>query len=410
MAKNNPPKAAKVQIFTWVGINKTGQHIKGELEATNITLAKADLRHRGIIVKTIHKKLGSFFEKSQKRITQGDIAIFSRQLATMIAAGIPLVQAFDITARGQNNLRLQKLLLAIKTDIESGTTFAQALKKHPKYFNALFCNLIEAGEQSGSLDIMLDKVATYKEKTESIKGKIKKALFYPAAVLVVAFLVTAGLLIFVIPQFESLFQGFGADLPALTRLVIQLSEIFQAYWWLMFGGIGISIWLVLYFRNNSSKFAYAIDQISLKIPVIGNVLKNAAIARFSRTLAITFAAGLPLVDALRSVAGATGNILYANATDSIRENVSSGQQMHVAMKSTRLFPNMVIQMISIGEESGSLEEMLSKTADFYEEDVDNAVDALSSLLEPLIMVVLGGLIGSLVIAMYLPIFKLGSVV
>lgn len=287
---------------------------------------------------------------------------------------------------------------------------AEALSKHPAYFNELFTNLVDAGEKSGSLDIMLDKIATYKEKIETIKKKIKKALTYPIAVLVVAILVTAALLIFVVPQFESLFKGFGADLPALTRGVVSLSAFFQKYWYLIFGIMGGAIYAFVHFRNHSPQFAHTVDRSILKIPVIGTIMINAAIARFARTLSITFAAGLPLVDALKSVAGATGNILYAEATDKIRQDVSTGQQMQLAMQNTRMFPNMVIQMVAIGEESGTLEKMLGKVADFYEEEVDNAVDALSSLLEPIIMSILGILVGGLVVAMYLPIFKLGSVV
>lgn len=403
--------SARAYTFAYAGISKAGKRISGEINASSIALAKANLRNQGVLIKKIRKKSTPLLSKSGKRISQQEITVFSRQLATMLTSGIPLVQALDIVARGVDNSRLQKLIISIKTDIETGTPLAEAFKKKPKYFNDLFCNLVEAGEQSGSLDIMLDKVATYKEKIESIKGKIKKALFYPTAVLVVAMLVTAGLLIFVIPQFESLFSGFGADLPALTRFVIKLSETVQQYWWLMFGIIIGAVWALVVAKRKSPQVANTIDRLSLQIPVIGKILKNAAIARFARTLSITFAAGLPLVDALKSVAGATGNILFYNAVNDMRENIASGQQMHVAMRANaKLFPMMIIQMVGIGEESGSLESMLSKTADFYEEDVDNAVDALSSLLEPLIMAILGILIGGLVIAMYLPIFKLGSVV
>jgi type IV pilus assembly protein PilC len=331
-------------------------------------------------------------------------------MSTMMESGIPLIQSFDIVAKGQVNEKMTNLILEIKTSVESGLTLAESLKKHPDYFNDLYCNLIDAGEQSGALEIMLDNLASYKEKVESIKKKIKKALFYPIAVLIIAFLVSAALLIFVVPQFEELFKGFGADLPGLTRVVIDMSEFFQAYWYLIFGilvGLG---WGFIYLKKNSTAFAYQLDKFSLKFPIIGQILQKAAIARFSRTLSITFAAGMPLVDALKSVSGATGNILYADATRQIKEEVSTGQQMQFAMKKTNLFPNMVIQMIAIGEESGSLESMLLKVADFYEEEVDAAVDALSSLLEPLIMAVLGVMVGGLVVAMYMPIFKLGAVV
>ena len=399
-----------LNTYTWTGRNQRGENVTGELDASTMSLAKATLRRQGIAPKKVRKKSKPFFSGRAKRITPRDITFFTRQLATMLTAGIPLVQAFDIVARGQANLNLEKLIGKIKNDVEAGSTFAEALRKHPKYFNELFSSLIDAGEQSGTLDIMLGKVATYKEKTESLKGKIKKALFYPAAVIMVAVLVTAGLLIFVVPQFESLFQGFGADLPAMTRLVINLSEIFQHYWWVAFVSAIIGTLAFTRAKQRSKKFNYFLDRASLKIPIIGTILEKAAIARFTRTLSTTFAAGLPLVDALEAVAGATGNLLYTDAAYKIRDNVSTGQQLHLSMRTTGLFPNMVIQMVAIGEESGSLEEMLGKVADFYEEEVDNAVDALSSLIEPLIMVILGTLVGGLVIAMYLPIFKLGAVV
>ncbi|QBR84355.1 type II secretion system F family protein [Legionella israelensis] len=405
------PKNANPMItFQYEGINRSGEKTKGEIEARSLAIAKADLRRQGIITKKVIKKRKSLFDRANKKITQADITVFSRQLATMIEAGIPLVQSFDIVAKGQSNKRVQDLINTIKNDVETGLTLAESLAKHPAYFNDLFCNLVDAGEKSGSLEVMLNKVATYKEKIESIKKKIKKALTYPIAVMVIAFLVTAGLLIFVVPQFESLFQGFGADLPAMTRMVIRLSETFQAYWYIIFGVLALAVYAFIYAKNHSPNFAQGVDRVMLKFPVIGPILEKAAIARFSRTLSITFAAGLPLVDALKSVAGATGNILFAKATDKIREEVSTGQQMQLAMENTHMFPNMVVQMVAIGEESGALEQMLSKVADFYEEEVDNAVDSLSSLLEPLIMAILGILVGGLVVAMYLPIFKLGSVV
>ncbi len=400
----------KTALYVWQGTSKRGDKLTGEMTASSINLVKAELRRQNIAPKKIKKKSKPLFSKSASKVTQGDITIFSRQMATMLAAGIPLIQAFDIVGRGSTNKSMQTLVAKVKADVESGTTFSEALAKHPKYFNELFCNLTDAGEQSGSLDVMLSKIATYKEKAESLKGKIKKAMYYPAAVIVVAFLVTAGLLIFVVPQFESLFKGFGGELPTLTQIIIHLSEFFQAYWWIIFGAIAATIFAFNKARMQSKSFAHFIDRTLLQLPIIGEILTKAAIARFARTLAVTFAAGLPLVDALKSVAGATGNILYVNATNTIRETVSTGQSLQMSMRSTGLFPNMVIQMISIGEESGSLETMLSKVADFYEEQVDNAVDSLSSLLEPLIMVLLGGLVGGLVIAMYLPIFKMGSVV
>ncbi|PWY54902.1 type II secretion system protein F [Legionella qingyii] len=396
--------------FHYTGVNKAAQKINGDIEARSLALAKVELRKQGIVVNKIAKKRAPLFSLKSKKIKSADITVFSRQLATMIESGIPLVQSFDIVAKGQSNKRFKELIETIKRDVETGLTLSESLKKFPAHFNELFCNLVEAGEKSGSLDIMLDKVATYKEKIETIKKKIKKALTYPLAVLVVAFLVTAGLLIFVVPQFEALFKGFGADLPAMTQAVVSMSKFFQSYWYLIFGILGGGIYAFIYAEKHSPQFAQNVDKALLKIPVIGPIIEKAAIARFARTLSITFAAGLPLVEALKSVAGATGNIIFAKATDNIREEVSTGQQMNKAMENTQLFPNMVIQMVAIGEESGALEKMLSKVADFYEEDVDNAVDSLSSLLEPIIMCVLGVLVGGLVVAMYLPIFKLGSAV
>ena len=405
-----PKEVNVVSQYKWEGLNRAGQKSQGVIEARSIAIAKAELRKQGIITKKINKKRKSLFNKSNKKIKPQDITFFSRQLATMIQAGIPLIQSFDIVAKSLNNENMKVLINAIKKDVETGTPFAVALRRFPVYFNDLFCNLVDAGEKSGSLDIMLDKVATYKEKIESIKKKIKKALTYPMAVLVVAFLVTSGLLIFVVPQFESLFSSFGAHLPALTQGVIDMSNYFKAYWYIIFGTIGLSIYLFRYFLHHSTSFAQKVDYYLLKIPVIGTIIEKATIARFTRTLAITFAAGLPLVEALKSVAGATGNILYVQATDKIRDDVSSGQTLQSSMEKTNLFPGMVVQMVAIGEESGTLEKMLSKVADYYEEAVDNDVDALSSLLEPIIMSILGVLVGGLVVAMYLPIFKLGSVV
>lgn len=409
--KANPTPITTITTYKWEGINKAGEKVNGFVDAKSLALAKAELRHQGISTKRISKKRDSIFAKgARKKITAAEITVFTRQIATMIEAGIPIIQSFEIIDKSLTNHGLKKLLTLIKTDVQSGLTFSESLRKHPMYFNELFCNLVDAGEKSGSLDVMLDKVATYKEKIETIKKKIKKALTYPIAVLVIAFLVTAGLLIYVVPQFESLFKGFGADLPALTRMVITMSEFFQKWWYLIFGAFGGAIYSFVYFRGNSPQFAQRVDSMLLRLPVIGTILEKAAIARFARTLSITFAAGLPLVEALKSVAGATGNILYAKATDKIRDEVSKGQQMHIAMDNTKLFPNLVVQMVGIGEESGSLETMLNKIASYYEEAVDNAVDSLSSLLEPIIMSILGVLVGGLVVAMYLPIFKLGSVV
>lgn len=396
--------------FEWEGLSSTGKKITGEMQARSLAIAKAELYKQGIITRTIKKKRIPFWKRQFKKLNQGDITLFSRQMATMIEAGIPIIQSFDIVSKSTSNVRLRNLIETIKKDVETGLTFCEALKRHPEYFNDLFCNLIDAGEKSGSLETMLENIAIYKEKTESIKKKIKKALTYPTAVLVVACLVTGVLLMFVVPQFQALFAGFGADLPALTRTVINMSAFLQSYWYIVGAIVGGGIYALVYFKRHSLQFAQALDRFSLKLPIVGTVLRKAAIARFSRTLSITFAAGLPLVDALKSVAGATGNILYEKATDKIREDISTGQSLRIAMETTHLFPSMVTQMVTIGEESGTLERMLSKVADFYEEEVDNAVDALSSLLEPMIMSILGVLVGGLVVAMYLPIFKLGSVI
>ncbi|KTD54377.1 pilus assembly protein PilC [Legionella sainthelensi] len=396
--------------FHYTGINKASQKINGDIEARSIALAKVELRKQGITISKIVKKRAPFLKRKSRKVKSSDITVFSRQLATMIESGIPLVQSFDIVAKGQTNKRLKELIEQIKHDVETGLTLSESLKKHPSHFNDLFCNLVDAGEKSGSLDTMLNKIATYKEKIETIKKKIKKALTYPIAVIVVAIIVTAGLLIFVVPQFEALFKGFGADLPMMTKAVVNLSNFFQSYWYLIFGSLIGAVYAFIYAVKHSSQFAQNVDKTLLKIPVIGPIIEKAAIARFARTLSITFAAGLPLVEALKSVAGATGNIIFSNATNKIRDEVSTGQQMNKAMENTHLFPNMVIQMVAIGEESGALERMLSKVADFYEEDVDNAVDSLSSLLEPIIMTILGVLVGGLVVSMYLPIFKLGAAI
>jgi len=407
-----PPKKPrhKTNLYTWEGTDKRGSRISGESRSTNIAMVRADLRRQGINPLKVRKKATALFSSGKKKIRSGDIAVFSRQLATMMSAGVPMVQAFDIVGRGHENPSMMELILAIKADVEGGTALADALKKHPLYFDDLFVNLVRAGEHAGVLEDLLDKIATYKEKTESIKGKIKKALFYPVAVIVVAILVTAIIMIFVIPQFESLFKGFGADLPAFTRLVVNLSHFVQSYWWLILlvviaAGIGFS-----YIWKRSRRLRQIVDKLLLKIPVIGSILHKAAISRFARTLATMSAAGVPLVEALDSVAGATGNVVYSDAVLRMREDVATGQSLQLSMKQRSLFPNMVIQMVSIGEESGALDDMLNKVAGFYEEQVDNAVDSMSSLLEPLIMVILGTLVGGLVIAMYLPIFKMGTAI
>ncbi len=402
-------KAEKALIWTWEGADKKGKKLTGESRAPTIALVRAELRRQGINPLKVKRKTTSIFAR-KKAITSKDIAVFSRQLATMMSAGVPLVQAFDIVGRGHDNPSMQDLLLSIKTDIEGGTALAEALSKHPIYFDDLFCNLVRAGEAAGVLEELLHKIATYKEKTESIKGKIKKALFYPAAVIIVAILVTAIIMIFVIPQFEDLFSGFGADLPAFTRVVIDMSRFMQDWWWAMLLILAAAAFVVANAWKRSRAFRQGVDKMLLKTPIIGVILHKASIARFARTLSTMFAAGVPLVEALESVAGATGNVIYGNAVLALREDVATGQSLQLSMKQQNLFPHMVIQMVAIGEESGSVDAMLGKVADFYEEEVDNAVDALSSLLEPLIMVILGTLVGGLVIAMYLPIFKLGAAV
>ncbi|MEW8513104.1 MAG: type II secretion system F family protein, partial [Candidatus Thiodiazotropha sp.] len=396
-------------LYKWEGTDKKGSRLSGESRGTDVNMIKADLRRQGVTPLKVRRKPTNLVLTKQK-ITSADITVFSRQLATMMAAGVPMVQAFDIVGRGHENPSMQELILMIKADVEGGTALADALKKHPLHFEDLFVNLVRAGEHAGVLETLLHKIATYKEKTESIKGKIKKAMFYPAAVIIAAILVTTILLIFVIPQFESLFSSFGADLPALTRFVVDLSELVRNWWWAMLGGIMAAVYLFIYIWKRSRKFRHAVDRTLLKVPVIGMVLDKSAIARFSRTLSTMSAAGVPLVEALDSVAGATGNVVYSDAVLRMREDVATGQSLQLAMKQRNLFPNMVIQMVAIGEESGALDDMLNKVADFYEEQVDNAVDAMSSLMEPIIMVILGVLIGGLVVAMYLPIFKMASVV
>ena len=400
---------SKLDTFTWEGMDKKGRRIKGETEAISVAYVNATLRRQGVNPIKVRKKGKSLFTK-KKAIKPKDVAVFTRQFATMLQSGIPIVQSFDIVGKGHENPSMQELLMAVKQDIESGTNLSTALGKHPLYFDALYCNLVQAGESAGILDAILEKVATYKEKIEGIKGKIKSALFYPAAVVVVAFVITAILLIFVIPQFESLFKGFGADLPALTQFVVSLSKLFQNWWWAIFGVVGGTVFFIGYSYKRSVKMQHTVDRLTLKAPIIGEIIKKATIARYCRTLATMFAAGVPLVESLDSVAGASGNQVYYEGVMAIKSDVSTGMQLQAAMDNTKLFPNMVIQMVAIGEESGELDKMLGKVADFYEEEVDNAVASLSSLLEPLIMAVLGIIVGTLVIAMYLPIFKMASVV
>jgi type IV pilus assembly protein PilC len=400
--------AIRQKPFNWEGTDRAGKKVRGKIVATNEAAVRAELRRQGVVATKIRKQTKLFSERG--KVTAADIAIFSRQMATMMSAGIPLVQSFDIIGAGHENPAMQKLVLSIKQDVEGGTALANALGKHPLQFDDLYVNLVSAGEQAGALETLLDKVATYKEKTEAIKKKVKKALFYPAAVVVVAFVVTAILLIYVIPEFESLFQGFGADLPAFTRFVIDISQFVRDSGWMLAIAVVGGVVGFLAAKKRSKALQRLIDRVVLKLPVIGPILEKSAIARYARTLSTTFAAGVPLVEALDSVAGATGNIVYEEAVNKMRDEVATGQRLQRAMENTELFPNMVIQMVAVGEESGALDEMSGKVADFYEEEVDNAVDSMSSLLEPLIMAILGVLVGGLVIAMYLPIFQMGQVV
>ena len=401
--------AAKTQTYTWQGTDRQGKPTQGETVGNSQAMVKAQLRKQGIVAKTVRKKSKPFFE-AKKKIKTADIAIFSRQLATMMKAGVPLVQSFDIVAEGLDNPSMRDLVIEVKNEVASGTSLANSIAKHPKQFDDLFVSLVAAGEQAGTLETMLDRVATYKEKTEALKAKIKKAMTYPAAVLVVAVVVTGILLVKVVPQFATTFAGFGANLPAFTLMVLHLSEFVQAWWFIIVIAIVVAVVAFGKAREKSHKFDEAADRFTLKIPIIGDIVYNSIVARFARTLSTTFAAGVPLVDALDSVAGAAGSIPYHDAIKRIREDVTSGQQLNTSIKTTNMFPNMLIQMVAIGEESGALDEMLEKVATHYEAVVDNMVDSLTSLLEPMIMAVLGILVGGLMIAMYLPIFMLGSVI
>jgi len=401
--------AKKLATFFWEGVDKKGRKVRGETSAVSVAYVNATLRRQGINPVKVRKKAKSLFSR-KKKITPKDVAIFTRQLSTMITAGIPIVQSFEIVGKGHENPSMQELITSIRQDVESGTNLTTALGKHPLYFDALYCNLVAAGETAGILDTILDKVATYKEKIEGIKGKIKSALFYPAAVVVVAFIITSILLIFVIPQFESLFKSFGADLPAFTLVVIGISRVFQDWWWLIFGALGGTVFLVGYTYKRSIKMQHTLDRLILKAPIVGPIVRKATIARFARTLSTMFAAGVPLIESLDSVAGASGNRVYFEGVMAIKAEVSTGMQLQAAMGNTGLFPNMVVQMVAIGEESGELDAMLAKVADFYEREVDDSVAALSSLLEPIIMAFLGIVVGGLVIAMYLPIFKLAAAI
>ena len=401
------PKAAKAKEYSyiWEGKDKTGKLIKGEMRAPGEATVSAHLRRQGVNVSKVKRLRGS-----TKPVTEKDISLFTRQLATMMKSGVPLLQAFDIVGKGHSNPSVARLLFDIKTDIETGSSLQQAFKKYPLYFDELYCNLIGAGEAAGILDTLLDRLATYKEKIQAIKSKIKSALFYPVSIIVVAFVITAVIMIFVIPAFKELFSSFGADLPAPTLFIMAVSDFFVTYWWLIFGGIGGGLYTFFYFWKRSKKMQSVMDRILLKLPIFGELIRKASIARWARTLATMFAAGVPLVEAFDSVAGAAGNAVYFDATKYIQREVTTGNSLTVAMQNTEVFPSMVLQMVAIGEEAGSLDAMLSKVADFYEAEVDDAVEALSSLMEPIIMVVLGTLIGGMVIAMYLPIFKMGQVV
>ncbi len=408
-ATTQKPKTEKSFVFAWEGMNRKGTRIKGEARASSVAMVRADLRRQGVSPLKVRKKTQPL-SLGKKPIKTADISVFSRQLATMMSAGVPLVQAFEIVGRGHENPSMQEMILSIKADVESGTALAAALRKHPLHFDDLFCNLVATGEQAGILEVLLDKIASYKEKTESIKGKVRSALFYPISVIIVAIVVTVVILLFVIPQFKSMFTSFGADLPAFTLFVVGLSDFVTEWWWIILAALVAFYVTFVAVYKRSRALREAIDRFTLMLPIIGPILHKAAVARFARTLSTTFAAGVPLVEALESVAGATGSVVYSQAVMQMREEVATGQSLQLSMRQANLFPHMVVQMTAIGEESGSLDTMLSKVADFYEEEVDNAVDALSSLLEPLIMVVIGGLVGSLVIAMYLPIFKLAAVV
>lgn len=402
-------KAVKASVFTWEGTDKKGTKMTGELTGHNIALIKAQLRKQGINPTKVRKKSVSIFGQG-KKIKPLDIAFFSRQMATMMKAGVPLLQSFDIIIEGADNPNMRKLINDVKQEVAAGNSFATALRQKPQYFDELYCSLVDAGEQAGALESLLDRVATYKEKTEALKAKIKKAMTYPIAVLVVAFIVSGILLIKVVPQFQSVFAGFGAELPAFTLMVIGLSQIVQQWWLIILGVMVAAFFLFKRAYKQSQKFRDSIDRGLLKLPVIGPLLYKSAVARYARTLSTTFAAGVPLVEALDSVASATGNVVFKNAVMKVRQDVSTGMQLNFSMRATGVFPSLAIQMTAIGEESGALDSMLDKVATYYEDEVDNLVDSLTSLMEPMIMAVLGVLVGGLVIAMYLPIFKLGNVV
>ncbi|WP_105181346.1 type II secretion system F family protein [Pseudoalteromonas sp. T1lg21] len=399
-----------LDTFQWIGVNSRGKKLEGELSGQSIALVKAQLRKQGITPSKVKRKAKPLFGSRVQKITPKDIALITRQIATMLLAGVPLIQSIEMIGSGAKNKSVAKLMESIGDDVKSGMPLSQSLRKHPRYFDDLYCDLVASGEQSGALDKIFDRVALYKEKAEALKSKIKKAMFYPIAVLVVAVIVTSILLIFVVPQFQDIFNGFGAELPAFTLMVIGISDFMQEYWWMMLIAIIAAGYAYKEALLRSKKLRDANDRAILKLPVIGMILNKAAVARYARTLSTTFAAGVPLVDALDSAAGASGNAVYRYAILEIKAEVSSGNLMNWAMKNSKIFPDMVVQMVAIGEESGSLDGMLAKVATIYEQEVDDAVDGLSSLLEPLIMAVLGVLVGGLIVAMYLPIFQLGSVI
>lgn len=407
-------KQVKKSAFAWEGVNRRGQTIKGEMTGQNAAMVKAQLRKQGVNPTKVRKAAQPLFGlgggAKKKKIKSADITFFTRQMATMIKAGVPLVQSFDIVADGVDNVSMKELIYGIRDSVSAGNDFASALKQYPEYFDDLTCNLVESGEQAGALEAMLDKVAIYKEKTEELRAKIKKALMYPAVTLAIAFIVTIILLVKVVPTFQSMFTSFGADLPAPTQFVVNLSEIVQAYYLEVIGLLVIAGVLFSQALKRSPVFRDNFERFTLKVPVFGDLIRKAAVARFARVLSTTFAAGVPLVEALESVAGAVGNAVYKEAVLKIRDEVSSGQQMHFAMRSTGVFPNMVVQMTSIGEESGALDGMLDKAASYFEAEVDNAVDGMTAMLEPMVMAFLGVVIGGLIVAMYLPIFKMGEVV
>ncbi|MBD9410996.1 type II secretion system F family protein [Stutzerimonas stutzeri] len=402
-------KAIRTSVFSWEGTDRKGSKVKGELSGASPALVKAQLRKQGINPQKVRKKSVSLFGAG-KKIKPMDIALFTRQMATMMKAGVPLLQSFDIIGEGFDNPNMRKLVDDLKQEVAAGNSFATALRKKPQYFDDLYCNLVDSGEQSGALETLLDRVATYKEKTEALKAKIKKAMNYPIAVVLVAVIVSAILLIKVVPQFQEVFANFGAELPAFTLMVIGLSEALQEWWFIVLVGLIAGAFAFKEAHKRSEKFRNWFDRLLLKVPVVGDILYKSSVARFARTLSTTFAAGVPLVDALDSVAGATGNVVFRAATMKVKNDVSTGMQLNFSMRTTGAFPTMAVQMTAIGEESGSLDEMLAKVATFYEDEVDNMVDSLTSLMEPMIMAVLGVLVGGLIIAMYLPIFQLGAVV